>query len=286
MITELSPGVYEDITHEDYLALPYRSNSYLQKLARCPADVTVPEPEEEKRHFVFGRALHTYVLEGGDEFMRRFAVAPAGLDKRYKKDKDKHARFVEEATGKGIIQHADYVAIRGMRDGIYNHPTASEWLDGGYAEQTMVWDAVNYDGSPLGIRCKGRLDWLPSAVDGMIVDIKTTRSADRRMFGYSVRNYGYLRQAAMYLAGASLLLNKPFDKFGFIAVELLPPYRCECYTLTAPCDALNEGFAEYLKYIQMDAAFQALGYYPNYTNAGAEELYGISEEMAPDIQLI
>ena len=44
----LSPGVYHNIPAEQYHALPYVSNSYLKRLAKCPANAKVKDPDETK----------------------------------------------------------------------------------------------------------------------------------------------------------------------------------------------------------------------------------------------
>ena len=107
---------------------------------------------------------------------------------------------------------------------IHNHATASALLNSCDEKQlSLVWRENN-------LLCKGRLDGL-SAELKTIIDLKTCNDASPEAFARKVWDYGYHRQAAMYLRGATAN-GIDVKHFVIIAVETEPPYAVACYTLT------------------------------------------------------
>jgi hypothetical protein len=78
--------------------------------------------------------------------------------------------------------------------------------------------------------CKCRVDKLARGKQTVAVDVKTTADASPAAFAWSVRNYGYDRQAAFYLRGLDAA-GIACDGFAFIAVESAPPHAVAVYTI-------------------------------------------------------
>lgn len=82
------PGIYFGMPDEVYHAIPALSNSGIKKLAASPMMFWASTPwlsakkqreaaDSERAHHVLGKAYHCRIMEGADQFAKRFAV---GLD--------------------------------------------------------------------------------------------------------------------------------------------------------------------------------------------------------------
>ena len=78
-----------------------------------------------------------------------------------------------------------------------------------------------------------RADWI--TLDGLLVDLKSTRSADVRNFGRQAWHLSYFHQAAFYAMGLAAVTGcKPEQvPFLFVAVESDPPHDSCVF---CPCD--------------------------------------------------
>jgi hypothetical protein len=80
-------GIYFGMSFEDYLAAPAVGSGSLKEALADPLlfwmkswmNPAKPE-EEEKDHFLYGKAFHCRVLEGQEEFEKRFYVEPDKAD--------------------------------------------------------------------------------------------------------------------------------------------------------------------------------------------------------------
>jgi len=80
-----------------------------------------------------------------------------------------------------------------------------------------------------GTPCKVRPD-LYNKDSGIVLDLKTTIDASPKGFAKSVRQYGYLFQAAWYMTALRAMGERP-KQFVFLVVEKSAPYATACYTL-------------------------------------------------------
>lgn len=127
-----------------------------------------------------------------------------------------------------------------MRDAVLAHPTAGPLFRQGLglAERSFVWtDAAT------GLECKGRTDWLSPAEGGgyHLVDLKTSRTADPRMFGRDAAKYGYHNQLAWYRAGARSN-GLRIASVVIVVVESAAPHDVVVYTLMS--DQIEKGESE------------------------------------------
>lgn len=261
----LEPGIYRNIpSHFYHNGVDAISNSYLSRLAKCPAAAKVPQ--EETAALLFGRACHSFVLEGEDAFFNEFAVAPK-CDRRTKDGKAAFAEFETANVGKSVITTDDFAMIFAMGASVKAHPFAKQLLAEGVSEQTVIWEDEE-----TGLMCKCRPDRTPSGNRGVLVDLKTTTDASERSFLNSVIKYGYCRQASHYIQGINAGIGRTdYDAFAFIAVEKEAPFRCEVYILD---DAFLEyGANERMRLLRLEKQCRKNNYWPAFTNAGAQDLY-------------
>jgi hypothetical protein len=257
-------GIFPNISHEEYHADDSAiSNSYLGRLAKCPANAKVKQ--EETAALVFGRSAHSYILEGEDAFFSQFAVYPKYMDRRTKEGKQEYLGFLEANRGKTVISEDDYDTITAMTDSIIRHPFAVKLLSEGRSEQSVYW--VDKE---TGIYCKCRPDRIPDGDHGVIVDVKTTTDARPKQFRSSVISYGYDRQAGFYTEGYNAVCSGKVDAFIFIAVEKTEPYMVACYTLSDTF--LEYGKIKFHQLLDLEKRCRETDEWPSYQDAELQEL--------------
>lgn len=178
------------------------------------------EPRPDSAALLAGRAAHTAILEP-----ERFAVDYAVYDgkrqgKAWEEFKAKHA-------DRSLITRGEYDKATAIAAAVRRHRVAHGYLSDfdGRPEQTIVWTQRVGTGSRL---CKARLDWL---INGRaIVDVKTTRDASPRRFGWSCRDYSYLTRMAWYRR-AAYELTRAWLPCVLVAVESSAPHDVAVYRL-------------------------------------------------------
>ena len=295
----LGPGIYHNIPAEHYFDLPYVSNSYLKKMDLCPAAAKVELDNEDTKARIFGRAAHTMTLEGDDAFNSEFIVLPEDCPKKPSPETlmrvDWWHRFMMNSNGKTIVSRDDYDLLRGLRNSVKSHPFGKMLLAEGVSETTVIFD-VKIGG--MIIRCKCRPDRTPSVAMATLIDLKSTMNAAYDSFLRDAIKYGYIQQGAFYIDGYNSVRHLPMkrnangvwehdkkapiapemDAFAFIAVEKKAPFRCEVYTVDR--DFFMFGRGQYERLLKLEVTCRTtrhpedgeLGYWPNYVNAGAEDL--------------
>lgn len=252
----IAPGIYDDISHETYHRgwTDIISNSYLSRLAKCPAKARVLDRETDA--LMFGRALHAYILDRA-QWDGEFFVLPEKLNMRTNAGKEALAAYEATNTGKQIVQLEDYRTILNMNDAVMNNPAATVILNGSSREVTVVWDDEE-----TGLSLKTRPDIIQNDAPGVVFDLKTTRNAAEHPFQTSIVQYGYARQAAMALSGLTAITGKEYYQFGFIALEHEVPYRTEVYVLDD--DFLEYGHNEYKRLLRIEKHCREQSFWPNY----------------------
>jgi hypothetical protein len=237
-------GVYSEMDFIEYARINAASNSRLSRLnppstpAHCLAYMMTPPKKTEA--LIIGDATHCAILEP-DSFDSRF-VTLGRCEAIKKSDGKQCSSNASVITGgvafcgthhKGggddarqVLTQADYDDCRFIRDAVWAHPAARELLmQGTDRELSMVW----LD-DPSGEMAKGRIDVSAPPIE-TIIDLKSTISAARDSFAWSIRKFGYHRQAAMYMDGADILGLGKFTNYTFIAYEKVRPYAVAVYRL-------------------------------------------------------
>ena len=211
-----------------------------------------------------GSAVHCLLLEPED-FDNRFAIAPDVA-----KNKPEYKKVVKENPGKEILKQKQFDNIEeivgaamGYKDAEGRLIVKDHLLKNGEPEVAMFWEC------PLtGRKLKGKADWIRR--DGVLVDLKTTADASRVGFAKSCATYGYHRQAAHYLAGATACTGIEFNRFIFICVEKVAPFNVSIFDasktmIEAGRTALDEALLGIQDCIKKDS-------FPGYQRMGIEEI--------------
>ncbi len=229
----------------DYRRAEGLNQSSLKKILESPAhyqaalkNKLIPTPAMK-----MGTALHSLVLDGEKAFNGLY------FDRK-KEGKDLTVVEMKEALGKKGIKYknsakkpelevllypdgkpidrrtglaeAEFADVLGMAESLRR----LQWYagtDAEYIKRNEVSIYLDYMGVPF----KARLDSV-LVEEGIILDLKTTDSADPELFTKKVVGLGYDFQAAAYTVAAEQAYGKPF-KFLFAAVERKAPYTVAVY---------------------------------------------------------
>ena len=213
-ITE--PGLVHDLAESAYHADPVEAGSLSSTMAKLilksPAHLRhyLDAPRESKAAFDFGSVVHGLVLGKG------WDVAALDYDS-WRTKEAREARAEVEAQGKIALLQKDYAEAQAVADAVKNHPIAGPLFAGnGQAEVSA------FGQHETGIWMRGRFDWLTPS--GILVDLKTARSADPADFASTSNSFGYDVQAAHYMAVHELATGEKPKAFVHVLVEKEPPY--------------------------------------------------------------
>ncbi len=174
-----------------------------------------------------GSAVHCAILERLD-FNARYMCLPPEIKQRRGKA---YEAFLLENPNVEILTASDYKMCSDMQDSVDN--SGIDILLGAVeVEKEIFWEED-------GVECRGKIDALCQyGGEPVMVDIKTTKSADPFEFAKSMYNFGYATQAAHYYAGAKhngIDIKKCF----LLAIEKTKPYLCALYEISS--DAMIKG---------------------------------------------
>lgn len=194
-----------DMPFAEYLALDRLSASGAKSLLKAPAIFKHQQdhPFEPTAAMQLGTLVHAMVLE---DDVARFEIIEGGYGK---------GKREAEVRERGLIPVTEdtWTTAEAMKWAVWKHPLASGLLSLGEPEQTVLWEQE-------GVPMKARIDWLRNDV---IVDLKTTTSANPSDFRRSVATFGYHVQQAIYAEAVRELTGNDLP-FYFIAVESRAPY--------------------------------------------------------------
>lgn len=243
LLTGWEPGWHLDVPNSYYHHLAGFSNSRASAMRRTPAfcrwEMTHP-PEKSKAHETFGAAIHCAVLEP-ERFDSAYAVDPespkGGFPQGWRNTKDYKAQVAElRARGLESLKPDEMAACEMVRESIEVRGGAARDVARAISktEVTGLW----IDRGWGDLRCRIRPDALCS--NGIMVDLKTARSADRDAFERATYEYGYHRQRVLYMRGAEAIDPGAFEHFLFLVVESTPPFEFAVYDLDPSAVAMGE----------------------------------------------
>ncbi|TDB42645.1 PD-(D/E)XK nuclease-like domain-containing protein [Photorhabdus luminescens] len=211
----MKPGIYYDISNEDYHLGPGVSKSQLDAIAINPAFLQwmkkAPMDEEKIKALDMGTALHCLLLEP-DQFSNRFIEAPE-FNRRTNQGKADEKEFLSQCsnTGKIVMDYEQHRKLKIMRDSAMAHPGARYLLDAeGHCETSIYWNDIE-----TGELCRIRPDkFLKEKL--LIVDVKKVDDINR--FSRHIEEFRYHVQAAMYCEGFKQHFGQS-PSFAFIAVS-------------------------------------------------------------------
>jgi hypothetical protein len=219
-----TPGIYPGISNADYHRDPALGSTSLKTLAtRTPAHWQWERDNPvHKDAYDIGTLAHSLILEG-DVSLHEVIDVPDKLGNKWKLP-------ANEAKAKGLIPVTpkEWAGIEAMRDAVMAHPAVSASFTGHRAEHSVFWEE---DG--LILKCRPDA-WHP----GLLVDLKTTRSADPNEFGKTAHEFGYHQSAAHYIDGVNAATGEELP-FHFVLVEKTAPYLVSVVELDI--EAINIG---------------------------------------------
>jgi hypothetical protein len=174
------------------------------------------EADEEKAHFVLGRAVH-HLLLGEKSFGASFAIRPSEW-RDWRTAASKQWRELTEASGKSVLTEDQIEAIRQMAISVGSDTLVRGGLLGGQIERSMFWQDEE-----SGLWCKARPDAIPTD-SGDFADLKTTTDVHYPDLVNTVRKFAYHQQAALIAEAAEIVAGVQMSSFTFLFVEKTPPY--------------------------------------------------------------
>lgn len=197
--THHTDGIYFGMSDAVYHLDPALGSTGLKKLIGNAPDFWWgssfnPAKEDENDDTpakIFGRQLHTCVLEGADRF--KALHTPYMNPGNIKAGKDEIAGI--KASGREPIKFRDYSKILAASAFIKANKTLARAFEGGQPEVSVFW-TVN------GIRYKARFDYLQI---NSIVDLKSIENRSDKEFKQACRDamasYDYIVSAGHYTDG-------------------------------------------------------------------------------------
>lgn len=270
MRTITEPGIYYDLPADEYHAQhDWLSWSQMKHLIppSTPAHFQAhrSKPQENKRHFDFGKVVHALVLGDGDEFVIVQALNKAKEPydaKDYvtvssQRDRD---RIYEE--GNVPILASELETAKAMAEAVKAHKTARALLADGKPEVSLFWID-----KATGVKCRARLDWLPNKQAGrrlIVPDLKTTVGfAAGDEFGKTMAKFAYYGQQEHYGNGIQATGLDDDPAFLFIVIEKVAPHPVSVNQMTTIEDA-NLARAVVAHCIRLYSECSAKGAWPSW----------------------
>ena len=252
---DIQPGVYQDLSNEDY----HRSNgisktkldmfandeSSLEWLEKCPVD------SEKLKTLGFGSACHTMLLEP-EKMATEYVVMPK-FNGRSDAGKEEKRLWLDEYKDSTIITTDEEKKLKLMRESVMAHPYARKLLEaGGISEQSHY--AIDEDSGVL-LKCRPDRSVYNSPI---LIDVKTTDTIDK--FKFSIEDYRYYIADPFYLDVYNASTSEEKDTFVFLVIQKtieLGRYPVRCITL--PRAAIDYGRRQYKAELMRYAEAKALG---------------------------
>lgn len=287
----IAPGLIRGMSNDAYHQASGESKSKLDDIA--------PECGNSPRHYykkhvapdrpphvrsdemAKGEAIHSGILEP-DSFAADYVVAPKDAPRRPSAKQIGAAKpsadtirsiawweeFDAEAGDRAVFDAPTWAEVIGARDAVLLHPDASGYFQHGCAETSYF--AIDPETGEL-IKCRPDYDRIE--YDGMIVDVKSTADASGAGFGRFATRFRYDVADPWYCDTANLALGvkDAAVKFGFVAVQSVPPHAVGVYYVR-PDDRLT-GRAMGRRDLRCINRCRQSGYWPDFVGmSGAQPL--------------
>lgn len=258
----MQPGIYTDLSSEQYHAADGISNSGLRIISeRTPAHyfASLHQPRIPTPAMLAGSRLHLAALEP-ELFTQTYGVMPKA-DMRTKEGKAIREAWEQANPNRTPISADEYSQSMFIADALHANTTVRELLRGGHNERSVF--ARDPETGVL-VKCRPDSD---TTITGrrVLADLKTTERADAENFMWSAYRYGYFQQAPFYLDVCAWEGSEPPpEDFFFIAVEKEPPYAFVVYQ-AAP-RMLSRGRDAYRGALNTYAQCMAENRWPSYAD--------------------
>lgn len=261
-------GIYstidEELYHSDTDSLSSSGARTLTNLT--PAEFLQDQLKQRKPKKAYdeGHLCHKMVLGKGGEF----AVLDPNVhgrkadgsisDRPTATAKWREADAYARERGKTPVTRDQMDTAQRMAGKVFDHRLASKLLQSGSAELSGWW----HDPA-TGVRLRFRPDFLPDGPGRpIIVDVKTSQSANPRRFAKSCADFGYHQQGAFYIDGLAACTGVEDAAFAFIVVQKDEPWLVSVCQLEP--EDIARGRAQNRKAIELYAACRESGEWPGY----------------------
>jgi hypothetical protein len=265
-------GLFREMSFADYLAVEAFSNSDMKHLARSAWHWRNRVPVKQTRPMLCGSLVHCAQLEP-HALEQRYVFVPEDAPKRPTEAQWNAAKsnessmaakawwadFNERASGREIVNAAEFATTKLQLQAIAACAELSQLLAAGYSEVSIFW--VDEE---TGVYCKARPDHV-HPVDARavkLVDIKSTADESPHGFGRAAAAMGYHRQAAHYCAGFAAVTGLKVEDFVFAAVTSAPPVLAVPYVLTD--EIAEQARDERRELLELYARCQKEDHWPTY----------------------
>lgn len=270
------PGVYAGIPFREYAASNAINASLLKEVVKSPAHALdyMQRVQEPKRHFAFGNASHTWLLE---PHMFHDSVCVAGQCAALKKSGERcsntgltrcdgrwycgvkgHLPGESDDVQETVVTEDEFAQMQLASEALCAHDGAMQLLTSdGFNELTVL---VPHEAT--GLLLKARLDIYRPQFQ-LIGDIKTARCVEQRVFASDMAKNGYDIQAAFY-TNVARMAGLQADHFGVIAIEKTRPFLPDAFRLVD--EVIEAGWHCCERLLQTVAHCQESGEWPGYSN--------------------
>ncbi len=271
------PGIYTNLSNDDYHSGPGISSSGIKLILDCPKkfyyQYILGNKQKETSSFKFGSVFHTAILES-EKFRDYFVINDENRNSKSFKS------FMEINSDKIIVKKKEFDSLNLMHDSIMSNASAKHILEStGDVESSCYWidreplylddeDSFAQEIENPGILCKIRPDKL-SVINKhkIICDLKSAISAEPEKYSKAAfhpkHGFGYHISAAMYMEGMNAL-DDPRVSFVHIVTEKNPPHITEVYKIES--ETLDKGNQYFRKGLAIYAMCIKTGIWPGYTN--------------------
>jgi exodeoxyribonuclease VIII len=214
------------ISDREYFAIDLPSSSATKVLLNGPNAKLAYErenPREDTDDFTVGAYVHALCLDPAS--VEENFIMVGEINRRTKEGKAEWESLQSRADRTGARVLTAELREKGelMADSVLRHPSATAILRAAHEREVTVIGEIG--GRPAKAKIDG-IALVPcddGLMESVIIDIKTTQSADPRTFAADAAKFGYFHQAAWY----TRLLRQHrqrVEEFVIIAVEKHPPY--------------------------------------------------------------
>ena len=272
----MNPGIYTNLSMEDYHASPAISKSQLDLLARSPNHLRCKidgDMDFDSASMRDGRMVHNAVLEP-ETFGQAFPVGP-----EVNRNAIIWKSFAVEHPGKTCLKPSELVDVKRLVDAVRRHPVAPKLL---WAGRPVVESSMCWTDEETGLLCRCRPDltnYHPS--HGFYgLDLKKVKCAAAWDFSKACHEYNYDLQAWFYSEGYLQCTGDHLQAFFFLAVELAAPWSVELYE--ADEEMVENGRKKGRKLLRQYADCLETGVWHGYNIAPVTKIslpaYGLAKE--------
>lgn len=272
------------MTESEYRQSPGLNFSTMKHYLRSPAHYkdALSQPQADTDALIFGRAMHTYILES-EKFLSEFFV----FDYEGRPDRSKtmaanenkiwKTELMVQNHNKTLLDADSYFRIGAMNVALKSNTAVRKLISFCDKEKTLEWKDPE-----TGILCKARTDMSESVKTGTVLDLKSCQDASYSKFRKTLFDYHYYLQMAHYANGLEAVTGRPHERQIIIAIEKEAPHGFGIYQL----DEMTMNFARAVcnKIYRLHAECLEKNHWPGYESVSDSEA-GITQIGLTDFQM-